>query len=213
MKTNFKHIFMKYITILIAFILVLSCNRLTKKEASKTDETESIIVQTSTDKKQVKEGFKETFLCTINGKDWAYTKASGIISKDRKTKKRIALMTFTKKLQKGSESIQLRYDADSFQLLIASIQLRFKSNEGKLFTCYYELFPDTKKKSPDATMLGSIDLSDQSTASGNAKITNLNIKYESEKLEDQANGTINLSDLEFSGVGYSDIDKLSNTSK
>ena len=213
MKTNFKPRSIKHLMVLFLFSLILSCNTVSKKEASKTDEDSPITVKTSTDEKQVKETSKETFLCTINGKDWAYTKASGIISKDRKTNKRMALMTFTKKLEKGSESIQLRYDADSFELLIASIQLRFKSKEGKPFTCYYELFPDTKKKSPNATMVGSIDLSSSSTASGNAEITNLSIKYESEKLKDPKNAIINVSGLEFSAVGYSDVDKLANTFK
>ncbi len=213
MKTNFKPNSIKHLVVLFLFSLILSCNTVSKNEASKTDEASPVIVKTSTNEKQVKETPKETFLCTINGKDWAYTKASGIISKDRKTNKRMALMTFTKKLEKGSESIQLRYDADSFELLIASIQLRFKSKEGKHFTCYYELFPDTKKKSPNAIIMGSIDLSNSDSASGTAEITNLNIKYESEKLEDQANATISLSDLEFSNIGYSDVDKVANTVK
>ena len=206
---------MKHITILFAFILVLGCNTGTKKETSKAieDTAATIATENNTVEKEIKKTNTGTILCKINGKEWSYTKASGIISKNRKTQKRMALMTFTKKLKKGSESIQLRYDADSFELLIASIQLRFKSKEGKLFTCYYELFPDTKKKSPDATMVGSIDLSNSSTASGTAEITNLNIKYESEKLEDQANATISLSDLKFSGVGYSDVEKVANTFK
>jgi len=200
--------------ILIIILTIIACKGPSKENVDKKSKkaTESAQKETATSK-AIEKSNSGTYLCKINGKDWAYTKASGIISKNRKTQKRMAFITFTKKLERGSESVQLRYDADSFQLHIASIQLRFKNKEGKLFTCYYELFPDTKKKSPNATKAGSIDLSDSSVASGTAEITNLNIKYESEKLEDPTNATISLSDLKFVGVGYSDVEKVANTFK
>jgi len=204
---------MKGIRYLLVLGLVFSCNSSAKKEASAVASEEKIATSENEMESKQEEVAKGTYLCEINGEKWAYTKASGIVSTHARTKKRTALITFTKKLEKGSESIQLHYDADSFQLIIASLQLKFKNKEGKPFTCYYYLSEDTKKKSPDGTLSGNIDLSDPTAASGVAEILNVNIKYEEEKLLSPENGTISLKGLQFKGIGYSDMDKLSNAFK
>ena len=203
---------MKSILTLLVCSLFFGCNTTSnKKENNTADSVISVATTPKTTNAQAIIPDKETYLCKINGKAWGYTEASGIISKERKPNKRIAFITFKKKLEKGSESIQLRYDTETSELIVASLQLKFKNKDGKAFTCYYDLSEDTKKKSPNGSMSGSIDLSDSDTASGTATIANVNIKYEAENLENPDNATLQITDLSFSGVGYSDIDKLSNT--
>lgn len=149
-----------------------------------------------------------TYLCKINDKDWAYTKASGIVSRHKKTGKRTAIITFKKQLEKGSESIQLYYDGDSFELERASVQLKFPKKGGGRLNGMYDLHPDTRDKNPNSDMSGTLDLSNATTASGNAELIKFNIKYEKELLKNPKDAVITVSDLNFSGVGYSDIDKL-----
>ncbi len=205
---------MKKIIYLLPLILIMSCNTATKKETSISGEEGNVVVQEVKENKSApKATSNSNYLCKINGEDWAYTKASGIVSTHPKTKKRTALITFKKKLKKGSESIQLHYDADSKELIIASLQLKFKNKDGKLFTCYYYLGPDTKKHSPKSAMSGTIDLSNHTTAFGTAGVSNINIKYEKEALLNPEDESVTLTDLKFTDVGYSDIDKLTNAFK
>ena len=186
----------------------MACNNGTEKDSQNNPEEKATETAQTIDKKTpAKTTTKGTYLCKINGEDWAYTKASGIVSTHAKTKERTALITFKRKLEKGSENIQLYYDANTFELIKTTLQLKFKNKDGKLFTCYYEISPPLKKHSPQNTMSGNIDISNSSSASGTAEITNINIRYEKGKLLDSKNGTISLTDLKFSGVGYSDTDK------
>ena len=196
----------KIATLLLLVFFASSC-----KESNKNSEVENNAIEVLKKETTTKTKSKNntTYLCEINGRKWSYTKASGIVSRHKKTKKRTAIITFTKQLEKSKESVQLHYDADSFELIIASLQLKFKNKEGKLSTCYYYLSPDTKKNSPKSTMSGDIDLSSPTEASGTAEVSNINIKYEKEELLDLKNAIVNLTDLKFSGVGYSDIDKFS----
>ncbi len=191
----------------------MACNNTTEKDSQNPKEEATKSAQVVDQKTPAKTATKGTYLCKINGEDWAYTKASGIVSTHAKTKERTALITFKRKLEKGSENIQLYYDANTFELIKTTLQLKFKNKDGKLFTCYYEISPPLKKHSPQSTMSGKIDISNSSSASGTAEITNINIRYEKGKLSDSKNATISLTDLKFSGVGYSDTDKLSNAFK
>ncbi len=210
MKNLFNQYTMRQLTLLLVFTMLIGCNDSTKKEATTT----SILSQEASTAPIVKKETKNNnILCQINGRDWAYTKASGIVSMEGKPRKRTAIITFTKKLEKGSETIQLYYDADSFELIIASLQLKFKNKDGKLFTCYYYLSPDTQKHSPKSIMSGTVDLSNLTAASGTAVVSNINIKYEKEALLNPEEGVVTLTDLEFTAIGYSDIDKLSNAFK
>jgi hypothetical protein len=210
MKNLFNQYTMRQLTILLVFTMLIGCNDASKKEATTT----SILSQEASTVTIVKKETKNNnILCQINGRDWAYTKASGIVSMEGKPRKRTAIITFTKKLEKGSETIQLYYDADSFELIIASLQLKFKNKDGKLFTCYYYLSPDTQKHSPKSIMSGTVDLSNLTAASGTADVSNINIKYEKEALLNPEEGVVTLTDLEFTAIGYSDIDKLSNAFK
>lgn len=213
MITLFKPNIMKYSILILVFSLLMACNTKVNKEVDNTKQTSSEALQNSNLEVEVKKDNTGTFLCKINGKDWLYTKASGIISMEGKPRKRTAIITFKKKLEKGSESIQLWYNADSFELITTAVQLRFKNKEGKLFTCYYNLDSNGTKRSPNGTMLGVIDLSNEAEASGTAAVSNMNINYEEDKLNNPENAIINLTDLTFSGVGYSDIAKLAKAYK
>lgn len=197
----------KIIIILVTVLSLASCKKTNKEQVSsqnntilKKEESTKPLLKTVTGNGNV--------LCQINGQDWAYTKASGIVSTHARTKKRTAIITFKKKLKKGSESIQLYYDADSFDLISVSIQLKFPKKDGKFFTCFYDLHPDTRDRNPESELSGSIDLSDPSRASGVAELKNINIKYEKESLLNAEDAIINITGLNFTNVGYSDIDKL-----
>lgn len=198
----------KTIIILVTIISLASCKKNNEKQVSsksnlihKKEESTKSLSKTTTKNNNV--------LCQINGKDWAYTKASGIVSTHPRTKKRTALITFKKKLERGSENIQLHYDADSFELEFISLQLKFKKKSGKLSTCYYNLKSGTKNQNLQSKMSGNIDLSNATKTSGEAEILNINIKYEKELLQNPDNAIITITDLKFTDIGYSDIDKIS----
>ena len=183
---------------------LISCKN-NSKEQVKTENNAVENTEIKTKPISKKETTNNNYLCKINGEDWAYTKASGIIDKNRKTGLRTAIITFKKKLKKGSESIQLYYNAATFELESVALQLKFKKKDGKLATCFYDLKPATKKRSPESKMSGTIDLSNPSKAAGVAEITKINIFHET--LLNPENETINVTDLKFEGVGYSDLDK------
>jgi len=198
MKTTFY--------MLSIIFLIGACKNDNQKEVNKhNNQDQEEKIRTKTEDKAVNEG---TYLCKINGKDWAYTKASGIVSRHKKTGKRTAIITFKKQLEKGSESVQLYYDSDSFELESASLQLKFPKKGGTLMTGFYDLFPDTRDKNPESDMSGTLDLSNPTTASGTAELIKFNMKYEKGLLENPKDAVVTVSDLNFSGVGYSDIDKL-----
>jgi len=149
-----------------------------------------------------------TMLCEINGVAWAYTKASGIVSRHKKTGKRTAIITFKKKLEKGSESIQLYYDGDNFKLEKVAVQLKMPKNDGGRMTGFYNFEPASSRNQPDAQLSGSLDLSDSSAAAGTAEATNIKISYEENLLANPEDAVINITGLSFSGVGYSDLNAV-----
>lgn len=196
----------KLVVILSLSLVFISC-----KESTKDPVDEESINESEQETKAIviaKPLSTTTYLCKINEKDWRYSKASGIVSRHRKTGKRTAIITFTKKLEKGSESIQLTYDGDSFQLESATVQIKFPKKGGGRVSGIYGLHADTRDRNPNSDMSGILDLSNASTASGHAELVKFNIKYENDLLESPKDAVISVSDLKFSGVGYSDIDKL-----
>lgn len=188
---------------LIAILLFVACKSETKKDTNETVKEETTEITPNAKPKR-----NSTYLCEINGEDWTYTKASGIVSTHARTKKRTALITFKKKLKKGSEHFQLTYDADTFQLIAASLQLKFPKKDGSLFTCYYDIKPETRKRHPESELSGSIDLSNSSNASGTAEIKNLSINYEKGNLKNIEDAVLNITGLKFNNIGYSDTDNL-----
>lgn len=152
-----------------------------------------------------KEGTK---LCEINGVAWAYTKASGIVSRHKKTGKRTAIITFKKKLDKGSETIQLYYDGDNFELERVSAQLKWAKTDGGRMTGFYNFDPSSRGKQLEAQLSGVLDLSDPSAATGTAEATNINISYEKNLLANPEDAVINITGLSFSGIGYSDLNAV-----
>ncbi|WP_179019779.1 hypothetical protein [Winogradskyella forsetii] len=197
----------KHIT-LITILLLVACKSETKKDTSQTvqDEQKEQVSNNAVTPENKPES-NGTFLCKINGKDWAYTKASGIIDTYGKTKKHEAIMTFTKKLDKGSESVQLFYDADTNKLKKVSIQLKVPKTDGKTMTAMYIYHPDTNNVHPNAKLSGTIDLSNPTKASGNAEVSDLDVRYNKNDIAKADDKLITVEGLNFKNVGYSNLDK------
>ncbi|EDP70984.1 hypothetical protein FBALC1_00832 [Flavobacteriales bacterium ALC-1] len=194
--------------LLIALLYVLfSCNNTKENEIQSKDTSENK-EEISVKNTSANNSIKDTYLCKVNGKDWGYTKASGVVSKNKNTGEKRASFTFKKKLDKGNESIMLDYDGDTFKLISASLILKFPKKGGGLVSGHYSLFPDTRSQNPESDMSGVIDLSNGSSASGNAELKKFNMKYEWDLLENPEYRVITVSDLKFEGVVYSDINKV-----
>jgi hypothetical protein len=187
--------------------LSISCDEANKKEENAVENSAEI-----TTRKVVKTANKSTddttFLCKIDGEDWGYTEASGIVSRNSSTNVRTATITFKKKLAKGSEAVQLEYDVDANALTRVLLELKRPDKDGNLFTNFYNQASNRLDKNPEASMSGTITLSeDKRVAAGNAIFTVQN-DFEKDKLANQTDILMTVSDLNFSGVAYSDTDDL-----
>ncbi len=193
---------------LITIILMVACKSETKKDTTQTVEVEQKEqVSTNPVIPETKPESNGTFLCKINGKDWAYTKASGIVDTHAKTKERTAIITFKKKLDKGSESVQLFYDAGTNKLEKVSIQLKVQKTDGKTMTAMYIYHPETNNLHPNAKISGTVDLSDPTKASGNAEVSDLDVRFNKNNIANADDKLITVEGLNFKNVGYSDLDK------
>jgi len=199
-----------YTLLLVALIFVItSCkdaNEFSKnEETTKTKKTEvatnAVIAKSKTES-------KGTFLCIINGKDWSYTKASGIVSRHKKTNKREAIFTFTKQIGKAKETVQLFYDGDTNQLEQVNIHLKVPKTDGKRMTAMYIYHPNTEKFHPKAKISGTIDLSHPSNASGNAEISDLDVRFDKNEIKNDVDKIITVEYITFKGIGYSEAGKL-----
>tara|TARA_R110002033_G_scaffold10511_3_gene34089 strand:+ start:2242 stop:2700 length:459 start_codon:yes stop_codon:yes gene_type:complete len=113
-----------------------------------------------------------------------------------------------KKLEKGSESIQLEYNVDANTLTRVLAELKRPDKDGNLFTNFYNQAADRLDRNPEASISGTVTLSeDQRVAAGNALFTVQN-DFEKDKLGNKGDLLITVSDLNFSGVSYSDADDL-----
>ena len=207
---------MKPLTLLIVLILTLnSCKDANQTPIDKGETTASPKTAVATHAESVKNNSKTngTYLCKINGKDWSYTKASGIVSRDKKTKKRTAIITFTKQLDKGKEVVQLFYDGDTNQLEQANIHLKVPKTDGKTMTAMYVYHPNTNHFHPNAAISGTIDLSNPSGASGNAEVSDLDVRFDKNEIANANDKLITLEGVNFKGVGYSDSEKLFGSEK
>jgi hypothetical protein len=196
---------MKALTlILVLAISLTSCKETieTTTVANKTTEVISKEALTTTKPKS-----NTTYLCKINGKDWAYTKASGIVSRHKKTKKRTAIITFTKQLEKGKETVQLYYDGDTNELEKASVHLKQVKKDGGKMTAMYQLQLKGGTRLPESEISGTLDLS-KPTASGSAEVTKMKIRFDEGNLDDKSVSVISITPFNFSGIGYSDAEKL-----
>ena len=192
-----------------ATLFIISCNK--EKVNKETDVVKAEKTQQLKAKVEPSKTTNDgTYLCKINGQDWSYTKGSGIVSRDKKTGKRTAIITFKKQLKKGSESIQLYYDGDSFELESAMIQLKLAKKGGGSVSGVYGFYTNSRHKYPESDLSGTLNLSDPKTVLGNASIKTFKIKYEKELLENTDDAVITISDLNFSGIQYSDMDALFN---
>lgn len=200
---------MKTLTTFIVIMLFVSCKSETKKDETSAiqNETENASQVAPSKKVTNKTTKKGTYLCNINGKDWHYTKASGIVSRHKKTNKREAIFTFTKQLDKGKETVQLFYDGDTNELEQANIHLKVPKIDGKRMTAMYIYHPKTMKFHPNAKISGTIDLSNPSNASGSADISDLDVRFDKEQVKNDADKSITVKEINFSGIGYSEAGK------
>ncbi|WAC03461.1 hypothetical protein N7U66_08220 [Lacinutrix neustonica] len=83
---------MKALLIIFGLLFLYSCNKETATDSKTTPERS--VSSLSASAKDSKNG---TYLCKINGEDWYYTKASGLVYKDKKTGIQMATITFKKK--------------------------------------------------------------------------------------------------------------------
>ena len=197
----------KLLIILTTCSIILSCVETSKKEQN----TEANSVETR--KQSVPETTKKSadnsiFLCKINGVDWAYTSGDGLVSRNNSTNVRTATITFTKKLDNGNEAVQLEYDVDKNTLTRVLAELKRPDKDGNLFTNFYNQSANQLDRNPEASMTGNITLSeDKRVAAGTAVFTVQN-DFEKDKLGNNSDLIITISDLNFSGVPYSDTDDL-----
>tara|TARA_R110000868_G_scaffold22076_2_gene90872 strand:+ start:1793 stop:2380 length:588 start_codon:yes stop_codon:yes gene_type:complete len=187
--------------------VLYSCGETVKKVEDRAENATEINPE-SKEKTVAKTADNSTYLCKINGEEWGYTSADGLVSRNSSTNVRTATITFIKKLAKGSESVQLEYDVDANTLTRVLAELKRPDMEGNLFTNFYNQSADRLDRNPKASMSGSITLSeDQRVAAGNALFTVQN-DFEKDKLGNASDLLITISDLNFSGVPYSDTDDL-----
>lgn len=200
---------MKKLITLAVILLLVSCKSETKKDATVKVETEKTSkIENSKKNATIELKSNGTYLCKINGKDWHYTKASGIVSRHKKNKKRTAIITFTKQLEKGKESVQLFYDGDTNELEEVTAILKLPKKGGGKMSAMYRLQINGKKRLPESKIAGTIDLSNPTAATGKAEVTKMKIRFEADKLEDETMKVISFTPIDFSGIGYSDSEKL-----
>ncbi|WP_405291731.1 hypothetical protein [Algibacter sp. Ld11] len=193
-----------YKVILLLTILILSCKNETKTATVENKTPEVVKKETPS---VTKKKSKATFFCKINGEAWSYSKASGIVSRHKKTQKRTAIITFTKQLEKGKESIQLFYDGDTNILEEATAILKTPKKGGGTMSAMYQLKIKGGKRVPESKINGTLDLSNP-TASGTAEVLNMKIRFEEDQLADETMSTISFTPITFTGIGYSDSEKL-----
>ena len=191
---------MKTLTILFLSILILSCKDENNNASTSNNQT-NIEEQNEVAFSPTQNG---TYLCKINSKNWYYTEASGIVSKRHDASFRIATITFKKKLDKGNEAIQLEYNVDENKVIRVLANLKPNDKSGNRISANYTTREGYLE--PGESISGNIDLSNTETAPGTATFTVAN-DYQKSKLktEDQI---IRITDLNFSGVAYSDINKV-----
>lgn len=121
---------------------------------------------------------------------------------------RTATIGFSKKLTKGSESIQLEYDVDKNILNNVLVELKRPTKDGKTIKVFYTLYADNLNLTPQASLSGTVTLSENDRkASGTAVFTIPN-KYEKDQLANTEDLLITVTDLNFAGIAYSDTDDL-----
>ena len=198
------------ITILLT--LILSCGESDKKAQDTAKGTSEITTQ-SEEKTTAKSTDNTTLLCKINGEEWRYTSADGLVSRNSSTNVRTATITFTKKLDKGSEAVQLEYDVDKNTLTRVLTELKRPDKDGNLFTNFYNQSVNQLDRNPEASMSGTVSLNEGDRVAAGTAVFTVQNDFEKDKLGNASDLLITISDLKFTGVPYSDTDDLKNMFK
>jgi hypothetical protein len=148
---------------------------------------------------------KDIHLCKINGEDWQYTTASGIIFTEKNSTVKKALFTFKKQIEKGSEAVQVEYNLENNTLIRVLVNIKRSNKEGKSISAHYVATENSAATNKNIVLSGTIVISNSNTAAGTAnfKVDN---RYEKTALKYSEDLLIHVSNLHFSGVRYSDID-------
>ncbi|WP_339918281.1 hypothetical protein [Yeosuana marina] len=196
----------KIIAILTVSAIMLSCGNTDKKEQNSMSASET--KTTTTVKNKIESTSNISLLCKINGEEWGYTKADGLVSRNSSTNVRTATITFTKKLDKGSEAVQLEYDVDKNTLTRVLAELKRPDKEGNLFTNFYNQSANQLDRNPEASMAGTVSLNEDARVAAGTAVFTVQNDYEKDKLGNTSDLLITISDLKFSGVPYSDTEDL-----
>ncbi|WP_408032668.1 hypothetical protein [Tenacibaculum xiamenense] len=196
---------MKPLFYIMLFLLTIACKN-EKPDAKIVEptikESEKSIAKTSDEVTN-----KGTLLCKINDQNWYYTKASGLVTKNKRTDETLATITFKRRMDKKTESVQLDYDVTTKKLKNIGVSIYIEQNKlvgfkGGLQRTDYELYASDKKE-PKESLSGTINTSDTKTLSGNA---NAVIVHSLKRLiKNKKDQVIHITDLQFSNVSYSDI--------
>lgn len=193
---------MKTLYLIIATSLLIACKGENNQVETKSETVETV-AESSQPKQTPKTTNNGTLLCKINGQDWYYTKASGVVAKNDNIGHRRATITFKKKLDKGSESVQIEYNSETNEVTRVLIRLKRIGINGETISAFYTMRLGYVKAGEQ--MLGTVNLSDPNNASGTAKITIEN-DHEKAKLKPEDH-LLHITELRYSGVGYSDINR------
>ena len=194
------------IFLMLCFILN-SCGKTDKKAQNSESVSDTNTTETTTKNKTTNTNSTNT-LCKINGDPWHYDSTHGLVSRNSQTNVRTATIGFTKKLDKGSESIQLEYDVDKNVLNSVLVELKRPNTDGKVITAFYTEFRKELDVNPEARLSGSVSLSeDTRKASGNGECVLLN-DDKKRQIFNPEYITIKITALNFSDISYSDTDDL-----
>ncbi len=193
----------KNVIYIMLLVLVFGCKQQQSGQSLEIDNKEL------KSEPQIEDSDTEKLLCKINGRPWHYTKASGIITLNRRTEEKLITVTFDKKMDKRTENVQLYYDAKTKQLKNTTVSIYVEQNKlpgfkGGLARTDYALFSRDEKESGEI-LSGTVELSSDTALSGEAMAT---IAHHAKRLiKNKGDETVTISDLKFENVSYSDLTK------
>lgn len=192
---------MKTVYLIIATALLLACDDKKDNTQNALENTAEATVLRAPEPQANTAG--STLLCKINGENWYYTKASGVVEKSDNIGFRRTIVTFKNKLDKGSEAIQIEYNTETNEVTRVLVNIKRTGTDGKRFGTMYNMRVGYMKAGE--SMTGTIDITDLATASGTATI-GIENDYDKAKLNPEDH-FLKITDLQYSGVGYSDINR------
>jgi len=196
------------IALFVLSIALISCGEKTEEKQKIVQEASSIASETLKSKSKMPNG--ETKLCKVDGVDWGYTKGSGIITADKITGKRSAIFTFSRKVLKKKETIQVEYDTETNEIVRVLAHVIRPNKEGidkvKMFSA---LKNHKKEYTGNLQNQGKVNVGDSSIGgSGSAQFCASDPYHDFENKFDEKYRFVEITDLEFKDVGFSDLARV-----